>query len=211
MIEVVVDGATNSIEYVCRPDGPWQWGMFGIEIAILCYGVVLAYSVHKAPAFFNEAKLIAFAIYNWLLISVLCQVVLLLVSVRKDPQYAIQSIAILLQISMTILFLFGSKLWIVYKGKGNERDKVLENTSKGTVASRIGGATENNDDGQNNLNVNPNSDSDDSSDDNNLDDSDSDTDENNQIHQQSEAVFIGTHGSTESLGDQKGDQKGSQV
>lgn len=136
--KVAVNSAMAEYELICQPEGPFQWGMFGIEVAILCYGVVLAYSVHKAPAFFNEAKLIAFAIYNWLLITVLCQVILLLVPERKDAIYVIQVVAILLQIFMSTFFLFGSKLWIVYKGKGNERDKIIDISSKGTVASRIG-------------------------------------------------------------------------
>ncbi|XP_050522426.1 probable G-protein coupled receptor CG31760 [Daktulosphaira vitifoliae] len=98
------------------------------EVLFLAWGVRVCYVVRNAESFYNEAKLISFAIYNIFIVNVTMMAIhfLLFPNIGPDLKYTLAFIRTQLSTSVTIGLVFGSKIVRVINGQGDNWDTKLQ-------------------------------------------------------------------------------------
>ncbi|KNC75355.1 hypothetical protein SARC_12118, partial [Sphaeroforma arctica JP610] len=92
-------------------------------------GAVLAYQVRKVPSDFKESAFIGLSIYNWLFVSVIALSTLLLTPSDGNTDMTILCVYMVLIFMVTLWFLVGYKLWLLYKERNKPPSR--DSTSRG--------------------------------------------------------------------------------
>lgn len=87
---------------------------------MLFFGAFIAYTIRNVHEKFNEAKLIAYSIYNTFLISVIVCVIIFFQPHNTILQFVLKTIALLLIPTGSIAIFFVPKIVSVYKNKDDE-------------------------------------------------------------------------------------------
>lgn len=100
----------------------WDYCQAGGELLLLLWGIRLCIVVRKAPSEFNESRFISWAIYNETLLSLFLSLAMFFLQSPANPDllYIIQFIHTNLTTTVTLVFLFGSKAYVVYRRKQRE-------------------------------------------------------------------------------------------
>ncbi|WAR11603.1 Y1760-like protein [Mya arenaria] len=123
----VVQGkhASGLKAFQCSSDW-WDHSAAIAELLFLLWGIRLCIVVRKAPSEFNESRFISWAIYNETLLSLFLNVSMIFLQdpfpANPDLLYLVIFIHSNLTTTVTLAFLFGSKVYMVlkYRGKNNE-------------------------------------------------------------------------------------------
>ncbi|XP_062614926.1 probable G-protein coupled receptor CG31760 [Saccostrea cucullata] len=142
----VVEGKhVNGLKtYQCSSDW-WDHSAAIAELLFLLWGVRLCIVVRKAPSEFNESRFISWAIYNETLLSLFLNVSMIFLQdpfpANPDLMYLVIFIHTQLTTTVTLTFLFGSKMYLVYKyrekGESNgTHTTMLNKSSKSTFNAK---------------------------------------------------------------------------
>ncbi|KAG1680653.1 putative G-protein coupled receptor [Nymphon striatum] len=118
--------------FLCSTDW-WDYAFTGLEIVFLIWGIGLCYVVRKAPSEFNESRFISMAIYNEFFLSIflIISMIFLHSPANPDLQYIIFFGHNQLTITLLLCLIFGSKVYMVFKGQQeNNQDR---STAAGSV------------------------------------------------------------------------------
>ncbi|KAK6630548.1 hypothetical protein RUM43_014533 [Polyplax serrata] len=91
-----------------------------LEVLFLIWGIRLCIVVRKAPSEFNESRFISMAIYNEFLLTVFLKVSMLFLQKPANPDllYIIFFCYTQLTVTLLLCLIFGSKMYIVFRGQG---------------------------------------------------------------------------------------------
>ncbi|EEB16097.1 predicted protein [Pediculus humanus corporis] len=105
--------------YLCRTDW-WDHSFTSLEVLFLIWGIRLCIVVRKAPSEFNESRFISMAIYNEFLLTVFLKVSMLFLRKPANPDllYIIFFCYTQLTVTLLLCLIFGSKMYIVFRGQG---------------------------------------------------------------------------------------------
>ncbi|XP_013149688.1 PREDICTED: probable G-protein coupled receptor 158 [Papilio polytes] len=111
--------------YLCNTDW-WDHSFTTLEVIFLMWGIRLCIMVRKAPSDFNESRFISMAIYNEFLLSGFLNISMLFLQSPANPDllYIIFFCHTQLTVTLLLLFIFGSKAYMVFRGHGkDDKDK----------------------------------------------------------------------------------------
>ncbi|XP_071957666.1 probable G-protein coupled receptor CG31760 [Antedon mediterranea] len=126
---ITVQSMTGVKSIQCSNDW-WDHAGTLVELLFLLWGVRLCYNVRKAPSEFNESRFISWAIYNETLLSVFSGIALFFLHDLANPDlmHVIDFAHTQLTTTVVLVLLFGSKIYMVYKGKGDVIDTKFKTT-----------------------------------------------------------------------------------
>ncbi|XP_050442150.1 probable G-protein coupled receptor CG31760 isoform X2 [Adelges cooleyi] len=122
-LAVLVKSEEGTKFWQCSSDW-WDHCLAAGEVLFLAWGVRVCYVVRNAESFYNEAKLISFAIYNIFIVNIIMMIIhfLLFPNIGPDLKYTLGFIRTQLSTSVTIGLVFGSKVVRVLSGQGDHWD-----------------------------------------------------------------------------------------
>ncbi|XP_071443254.1 uncharacterized protein [Hetaerina americana] len=118
--EVIVGKTADDLKaYLCSTDW-WDHSFTSLEVCFLVWGIRLCIVVRKAPSEFNESRFISMAIYNEFLLSLFLNISMIFLQSPANPDllYMIFFCHTQLTITMLLCLIFGSKAYMVFKGRG---------------------------------------------------------------------------------------------
>ncbi|XP_052859946.1 uncharacterized protein LOC128267196 [Anopheles cruzii] len=122
---VVIVGRTadNLKAFLCKTDW-WDHTFTSMEVLFLAWGVRLCIMVRKAPSEFNESRFISMAIYNEFLLTCFLNVSMLFLQSPANPDllYIIFFCHTQLTVTLLLALIFGSKVYLVFRGGGKHQD-----------------------------------------------------------------------------------------
>ncbi|XP_065077208.1 uncharacterized protein LOC135700600 [Ochlerotatus camptorhynchus] len=122
---VVIVGRTadNLKAFLCKTDW-WDHTFTSMEVLFLAWGVRLCIMVRKAPSEFNESRFISMAIYNEFLLTCFLNVSMLFLQSPANPDLLYIIFFCHTQLTVTLLLglIFGSKVYLVFRGGGKHQD-----------------------------------------------------------------------------------------
>uniref|UniRef100_A0A182VIR7 G-protein coupled receptors family 3 profile domain-containing protein n=1 Tax=Anopheles merus TaxID=30066 RepID=A0A182VIR7_ANOME len=122
---VVIVGRTadNLKAFLCKTDW-WDHTFTSLEVLFLAWGVRLCIMVRKAPSEFNESRFISMAIYNEFLLTCFLNVSMLFLQSPANPDllYIIFFCHTQLTVTLLLALIFGSKVYLVFRGGGKHQD-----------------------------------------------------------------------------------------
>ncbi|KAF5270913.1 hypothetical protein FQA39_LY08294, partial [Lamprigera yunnana] len=127
---VIVGRTADDLKaYLCRTDW-WDHSFTLLEVAFLIWGIRLCIVVRKAPSEFNESKFISMAIYNEFLLSVFLNISMFFLQKPANPDllYIIFFCHTQLTVTLLLCLIFGSKAYLVFRGKNEGVSNVLPKT-----------------------------------------------------------------------------------
>ncbi|XP_059612618.1 probable G-protein coupled receptor 158 [Phlebotomus argentipes] len=123
---VVVGRTTDDLKaYLCKTDW-WDHTFTSMEVLFLAWGVRLCIMVRKAPSEFNESRFISMAIYNEFLLTCFLNVSMLFLQSPANPDLLFIIFFCHTQLTVTLLLalIFGSKVYLVFRGGGKPEDSI---------------------------------------------------------------------------------------
>jgi hypothetical protein len=130
-VEFVIAGAGgegDTVQYVCK-DSKWSLALMLVEFLFVCYGLLLAYQgapssllpslflqkvvkVRSMPSYFNESKIIAFTIYNWIVLFLVSEFMLLFIrrSISQETAIIILVLTNCYELATLVGSFFGTKV-----------------------------------------------------------------------------------------------------
>ncbi|XP_068247776.1 probable G-protein coupled receptor CG31760 [Palaemon carinicauda] len=124
--QVIVSMTADDLKaFLCSTDW-WDHAFTAMEMMFLVWGIRLCIMVRKAPSEFNESKFISMAIYNEFLLSLFLNVSMLFLQSPANPDllFIIFFCHTQLTITLLIAIIFGSKVYLVFKGQGKGEDSI---------------------------------------------------------------------------------------
>ncbi|XP_055536840.1 uncharacterized protein LOC129725269 [Wyeomyia smithii] len=122
---VVIVGRTadHLKAFLCKTDW-WDHTFTSMEVLFLAWGVRLCIMVRKAPSEFNESRFISMAIYNEFLLTCFLNVSMLFLQSPANPDLLYIIFFCHTQLTVTLLLglIFGSKVYLVFRGGGKHQD-----------------------------------------------------------------------------------------
>ncbi|XP_012227790.1 uncharacterized protein [Linepithema humile] len=120
-VVIVARTADDLKAYLCRTDW-WDHSFTTLEVIFLVWGIRLCIVVRKTPSEFNESRFISMAIYNEFLLSVFLNVSMLFLQSPANPDllYIIFFCHTQLTVTLLLCLIFGSKVYVVFRGGGKE-------------------------------------------------------------------------------------------
>ncbi|XP_063931402.1 uncharacterized protein LOC135143470 isoform X1 [Zophobas morio] len=139
-VEFVIAGAGgegDTVQYVCK-DSKWSLALMLVEFLFVCYGLLLAYQVRSMPSYFNESKIIAFTIYNWIVLFLVSEFMLLFIrrSISQETAIIILVLTNCYELATLVGSFFGTKVYLAFRGKGDNMSKTQGRTGKETTRSK---------------------------------------------------------------------------
>eukprot|EP00121_Abeoforma_whisleri_P015211 Awhi_evm1s14021 len=93
----------------------FQYSLVIVEFLFVAYGALLAFNVRKLPSFYNEAKVIAFIVYNWIFMMVVSQALVILVDFDMVGEHSLVSITIIWTNLVMMFSFFGFKIVKIFQ------------------------------------------------------------------------------------------------
>ncbi|XP_069951732.1 metabotropic glutamate receptor-like protein P [Cherax quadricarinatus] len=127
---VIVSMTADDLKaFLCSTDW-WDHVFTAMEMMFLVWGIRLCIMVRKAPSEFNESKYISLAIYNEFILSLFLNVSMLFLQSPANPDllFIIFFCHTQLTITLLIVIIFGSKVYMVVKGQGKGGEETLSMT-----------------------------------------------------------------------------------
>ncbi|XP_061195604.1 probable G-protein coupled receptor CG31760 [Saccostrea echinata] len=124
---------SSGLKFVMCTENWWSYSAYGMEILMLLFGVYLCFTVHKAPASFNESKHISWSIYNAIIVSTFILIVNYFTaeSVGPDLIYAMVFLNCQVVVTTTIAMIFLPKFYAVHmKVEVRRRDSLKTITGR---------------------------------------------------------------------------------
>ncbi|KJE97080.1 hypothetical protein CAOG_007551 [Capsaspora owczarzaki ATCC 30864] len=109
----------DTIQYNGCSRNWWLYSLLLFELLFMGIGVFLAWTVRKAPSAWNESRHVVLSVYNFMFVTVVIEVLLIAASLEPDVQFVLQSLQIFFTVPVVVVLIFGPKLRMVYRGKGN--------------------------------------------------------------------------------------------
>ncbi|XP_069187445.1 uncharacterized protein [Procambarus clarkii] len=127
---VIVSMTADDLKAFLCPTDWWDHAFTAMEILFLVWGIRLCIMVRKAPSEFNESKYISLAIYNEFILSLFLNVSMLFLQSPANPDllFIIFFCHTQLTITLLIVIIFGSKVYMVVKGQGKGAEETLSMT-----------------------------------------------------------------------------------
>lgn len=119
---VVLEQGVREFEYLSCTRGIAEMIFIGIEAVILFAGVYMAFKIKDVETPLNEALHLGIAIYIWIFVKVLIEVFEAFIEMESAASFSLTVYGELLTSIHTAISVLGSLLYMLFKGKGNDKD-----------------------------------------------------------------------------------------